>query len=193
MPSRLKRYDEPGHIHFWTISCHRQLDFFHHDDIKQIVIDALAQLKTKFGICLIGYVIMPDHVHVLMYPHAKGSDTPIDISILLRAFKQHVGYHGKSCLREYWRTHNQLWSPSLTNWATNNEHGKPVWKTRGFDFNIHKFSMLIEKLNYCHKNPITRGLVKRAENWPWSSFRYYEFGDRSILPMDWDRAWPIMW
>ena len=51
----------------------------------------------------------------------------------------------------------------------------------------------MEKLNYCHKNPITRGIVKRPEEWAWSSYRYYEFGERFPLTMNWDGAWPIIW
>lgn len=52
---------------------------------------------------------------------------------------------------------------------------------------------LLEKLDYCHKNPITRGLVDRAEDWAWSSYCYYENGDESVLKMDWDGSWPIVW
>jgi len=46
---------------------------------------------------------------------------------------------------------------------------------------------------YCHKNPITRGLVHVAEDWPWSSYRFYELDHRSMLAMDWDGARPIVW
>ena len=36
MPSHLRRYDEPGHTHFWTISCYRRLQFFHDDGMKRV-------------------------------------------------------------------------------------------------------------------------------------------------------------
>jgi hypothetical protein len=81
----------------------------------------------------------------------------------------------------------------LTQWARGDEKGKPIWKPRGFDFNIDRRTTLREKIDYCHKNPITRGLVERAEDWPWSSYRFHEFADRSVLAMDWDGAWPILW
>jgi len=35
MPSHLRRYDEPGHTHYWTISCYRRLQFFHDDGMKR--------------------------------------------------------------------------------------------------------------------------------------------------------------
>ena len=194
MPSRLRRHDEQGHIHFWTISCSRRLGFFFHDAMKGIVCDGLALLQTKFRVCLIGYVVMPEHIHVLLYPHPQGSDEPLPISKLLNAFKQHVGFHGKRWLREYWREHSRLWSDALTDWAVERTDGeKAIWNTRGYDFNIDRHETLLQKLDYCHKNPMNRGLIDRPEDWPWSSFRYYEFDDRSLLAMDWEGSWPILW
>ncbi len=108
MPTHLKRFNEPGHVHFWTISCHRRLGFFHHDGIKQIVVEALRLLQEKFRVCLVGYVVMPEHVHALLYPQKRECDRPTDISRLLNSFKQRVGYYGKAWLREYWRSHGRL-------------------------------------------------------------------------------------
>jgi putative transposase len=193
MPGRLRRHDEPGHIHFWTLSCFRRLGFFHTDPMKQVVIDGLRLLQTKFRICLIGYVVMPEHVHVLFLPHTRGSLDPLPISRLLNAFKQHAGFYGKRMLREYWRTHNQLWSEPLSRWARGEFGARPIWNKRGHDFNIDREKTLAEKLNYCHTNPVTRELVNHPEEWPWSSYRFYERGDQSMLPMDWDGRWPVEW
>ena len=43
-----------------------------------------------------------------------------------------------------------------------------------------------------HRNPITRGLVERPEQWRWSSYRFYEMDDISLIDMDWDGSWPIL-
>ena len=67
------------------------------------------------------------------------------------------------------------------------------WNRRRHLFNVYRFKKLREKLDYCHRNPITRGLVDRPEQWCWSSYRYYELDDRSVLAMDWDGQWPIIW
>ena len=60
-------------------------------------------------------------------------------------------------------------------------------------FNVRARKALLQKLDCGHKNPLTRALVDRAEDWPWSSYRYYEFGDESVLRMGWDGSWPIIW
>jgi putative transposase len=193
MPSGLRRYDEPGHAHFWTLSCYRRLAFFWHDDLKQVVIDALRMLRQRFGICLIAYVVMPDHLHVVLYPHPRGNSQPVRISTLLHAFKKHVGFHGKAKLRSLWRRRGELWSAPLNDWAVGRLEKRIILVPRGFDFNTFKPETLIEKVDYCHRNPLTRGLVEHAEDWPWSNYRYYELDDASVLAMDWDGSWPIEW
>ena len=81
----------------------------------------------------------------------------------------------------------------LNSWATGDKNEQTIWNVRGYDFNVQTQKKLLEKLDYCHKNPLTRGLVDRGEDWAWSSYRYYEFGDESVLKMDWDGSWPIIW
>jgi putative transposase len=193
MPSHLVRYDIPGHAHFWTISTFKRLAFFWHDDLKNVAVDGLRILQDRFDICLVGYVIMPDHVHAILYPHARGSDEPWHISKLLHSFKKHVGFHGKAALRKLRRRNGTLWSDPLNAWANGLLGGRSIWTTRGYDFNIDRHDTLLEKLDYCHKNPLSRGLVERAEDWPWSSYRFYELNDPSKIRMDWDGAWPIIW
>ncbi len=193
MPSKLRRYDEAGHIHFWTISCYRRLAFLWHDDLKRVVIDGFKLLQRDFNVCMIAYVIMPDHIHFIIYPHAPGSDEPIPISILLHRFKRFVGLEGKKRLRNIWRSRGQLWSVPLNQWATGGFGKQQIFQTRGYDFNIKRFETLLEKIDYCHKNPITRGLVNDAADWRWSSFRFYERADRSVIAMDWDGQWPVVW
>ena len=45
---------------------------------------------------------------------------------------------------------------------------------------------------YMHKNPITRGLVERADEWKWGSYRYDEHDDAGMIAMDWDDSWPMV-
>ncbi len=69
---------------------------------------------------------------------------------------------------------------------------RSFWKTRAYAFTVTTEKALHAKLDSIHKNPITRGLVERAEQWVWSSFRYYEYDDDSVIAMDWDGSWPMV-
>jgi hypothetical protein len=52
----------------------------------------------------------------------------------------------------------------------------PFWQARFYDFNVWTEKKRIEKLRYIHRNPVRRGLVSSAEQWKWSSFRWYLSG-----------------
>ena len=100
MPSRLRRHDEPGHIHFLTFSCFRRLQFFRHDGVKRTFIESMKLVRRKYSIRWLGYVVMPEHVHVLVLPQADGRDEPIPISSILHDLKGASGRLGKKALRE---------------------------------------------------------------------------------------------
>ena len=51
---------------------------------------------------------------------------------------------------------------------------------------------LLEKLKYIHDNPVRRGLVHHPGDWRWSSHRYHEGGDESLIAMDWDGSIPVV-
>ncbi len=53
----------------------------------------------------------------------------------------------------------------------------PVWQKRFYDFNVWSTRKQIEKVKYMHRNPVKRGLVERPEQWAWSSFRAYLYGE----------------
>src|SRR5260370_35710966 len=50
---------------------------------------------------------------------------------------------------------------------------RPFWQPRYYDFNVFTHNKRVEKLKYMHRNPVTRGLVERPEDWRWSSYRHY--------------------
>ncbi len=65
-----------------------------------------------------------------------------------------------------------------------------VWQRRFYDFNVWTERKRIEKLRYMHRNPVKRGLVLQPEQWPWSSFRSYAYGEIGALRVNF-QAWPL--
>jgi len=57
----------------------------------------------------------------------------------------------------------------------------PVWQPRFYDFNVWTEHKRVEKLRYMHRNPVKRGLVQEPEQWPWSTFRYYQYGETRLV------------
>ena len=101
---------------------------------------------AQFRLHLYGYVVMPEHVHLLL------SEPPQDtLADALKSLKQGV-------------------SRRLIGDA---EH---FWQKRYYDFNIRNYPQFVEKLRYIHRNPVKAGLCERPEDWEWSSFRHYATG-----------------
>jgi putative transposase len=66
MPSRLKRYQTEGHYHFLTFSCYHRLPHLADDTSRIIFLETLEQVRRKHQFYLFGYVLMPEHVHLLL-------------------------------------------------------------------------------------------------------------------------------
>ena len=107
---------------------------------------------------------MPDHVHLILHP-PEG----IKLGILIGQLK------GKSS-REIIRVRDDV----LT--RTN---GQPaIWQRRCYDHNCRTIEKVIEKINYCHMNPVKNGLVPIARDYIWSSCRWYEGYNDAIIEVD---------
>jgi putative transposase len=166
---RKRTYDREGHAHFVTFSCYRRRRLLDHDRAKRVVLEVLnSQLALQAGRCA-GFVVMPDHVHAVVWFPA-----PDQISHFMKQWKQRSSVHLKRLLRS-----------RLIHYAGAVDPSEPVWQPRYYDFNLYSESKLEEKLTYMHQNPVRAGLVVRPCEWPWSSARYYEHGRSVGVPVAW--------
>ena len=85
MPSGLKRYYGRGDLHFITFSCYRRLPFLGSSGARNLFVRELARVRREYGFLLLGYVVMPEHVHLLLGEPRRG--TP---STVLQMLKQRV-------------------------------------------------------------------------------------------------------
>jgi REP element-mobilizing transposase RayT len=84
MPGRLRRHNESGHVHFVTVSTFRRLQFFRHVPVRDAFVDAMRSVRAKYPIRWLGYVVMPEHVHLLVLPQASADAVPTPISDILQ-------------------------------------------------------------------------------------------------------------
>jgi putative transposase len=66
MPTRLKRFQHSGGLHFVTFSCHGRMPYLESNESCQIFVQALEHIRRSYVFFLFGYVIMPEHVHLLV-------------------------------------------------------------------------------------------------------------------------------
>jgi len=139
----------------------------------------LDQVRTRYKFLLVGYVVMPEHIHLLISEPKTG--TP---STVLQVLKQRVS---RALRRKTRRRRNpnqlRLWQDAT------GEASPSLWQRRFYDFNVWSKKKRIEKLHYMHMNPVKRGLVTDPKLWLWSSYRFYQYGERSICTPDPQPKW----
>ncbi len=154
-----QRYEIPGHARSLTFSCHHRLPLFTNDAIKDAFVDRLATTMDQHNFRLSAWVVMPEHVHLLLLPDHTCADVPT----ILKSMK--TGF-AKSVLAR-WRYMTP--PPPILDRLTHNGHTRFWLKGGGYDRNIFSQHELFEKIHYIHHNPVRRGLVDRPEQWRWSS------------------------
>ena len=166
MTAGLKRYYGEKHLHFVTFSCYKRLPLLDGADARNLVVRELARVQKEYEFSLVGYVVMPNHVHLLLSEPAKG--TP---STVLQMLKQRVSRKMRK-------------AGPLPTVLGNARELRQFWQSRFYDFNVYSHNKKNEKLDYMHTNPVTRGLVQDPGDWPWSSFSFYATGDCGLVRID---------
>ena len=169
----LKRVEEPGHARYLTFSCYRRLPLFKNDSIKEVFAAQLKLVRQRLGINLYAWVVMPEHIHLLLTPPLPD----VTITKVLHALKRPVA----TKVLHRWR---QLDAPILRRLTDGNGNEHFRQRGGGYDRNITSLQELEEKLEYIHHNPVRRGLVDHATDWRWSSARWYESRDNCGVPID---------
>ena len=153
---RMKRRERAGDIRFVTFSCYRRLPLLRHAAISRLFVETLASVHARMRFELYAYVVMPEHVHLLIRP---GTEYPMDR--ILVAIKHRVA----RTVIARWRTLQarvlqQIETPS----------GARFWqKGGGFDRNVRSVSEFTRAVHYIHQNPVSRGLVNVATEWEYLS------------------------
>jgi putative transposase len=158
---KLKHYNMPYHAHELTFSCYHRNDYFKNPAACNIFIEKLGYIKDKFNFKLWAYVLMPNHVHLLILT-AKES---YNISMTLQNIKGSA-----STLYRQWMIEN---CPVKIDGFCVNAKGRKVfrcWQPRGgFDINLWSVKAIHCSINYIEGNPVRAGLAETPEEWLWLS------------------------
>ena len=175
MPTKqkMKRIEDPNHIRFLTFSCYKQLPLFNNDRIKDAFVDHIHNTRNTTGCHLIAWVIMPEHVHLLIWPDTQRAPVSRVGWLLKRSFSKRV--------IQRWK---ELNAPILPTIQTSKGAYRFWQHGGGYDRNIISQHELDEKLNYIHHNPVKRGLVRSPIDWTWSSARRYAGVHEGTIPID---------
>jgi putative transposase len=179
---RRRRYDGFGDARELTFSCFHRYQFLARDRTRQWFIDELIACRKKWGFHLWAYVIMPEHVHLLVHPQPPN----LDVGRIAGDLKENVA---RKAIR-FLEVNAPSWLPRITV-REGNKTRRRFWQPGGgYDRNAIEVASLYSMIEYIHANPVRRELVARADDWEWSSARWYA-GIRSV-PIEMDPTLPHM-
>ena len=171
----LHRYYGGRDLHFITCSCYRRAPLLATARRRDLFLAILEQTRQRHEFVVVGYVVMPEHFHLLINEPEKDS-----LSTVMQVLKQRFARRLLSQLRRANRP------GQLSLWDAEAREAAHVWQRRFYDFNVWSEHKRIEKLRYMHRNPVTRGLVAEPEQWRWSSYRQYAYGEAGPVRInDW--------
>jgi putative transposase len=154
----LRRHEEltfARSIHFVTTVTSLRGDWFRDDSTCTELLKTFEGYRGKFGLHCLGYVLMPDHVHALLYQTEEGSLVPN----MMQASKRLTS----------------------SNCRPPNFPEKALWRRRYDDVPLPGTKAAMTRLHYMHGNPVRRGLVEQPENYRWSSARDYAEIEEGIV------------
>jgi putative transposase len=139
---------------------------------RNAFVEILGEVRDRYGFALVGFVVMPEHVHLLIGEPARG--TP---STVIQVLKQRVS-------RRLRRRRKVPVSQLRLDFEHEDEGLRRFWQRRFYDFNVWSLKKRVEKLHYMHMNPLNRKLVDHPKHWPWSSFSFYANPKLGLIPID---------
>jgi putative transposase len=169
---KLRHYDNLGTARFITFSTYHRRPVLLAEAACLALAEEIDRMRREKCVKLLGYVFMPDHVHLVLYP----SDG-IELGRLIGQIKARSA-----------RTIARLSHIDVDS-AAPDQSSLRVWQLRCYDHNCRSPVATREKIEYCHRNPVKRGLVNAPGAWRWSSYNWYERSND--VPLEIDTIGPV--
>lgn len=151
---RIARIIAPGYPHHITQRGNNRSVVFFDDEDRQTYLTLLAGYAEKHALQVLAYCLMPNHVHILAVPDMEAS-LARGIGLTNQVYTQYLN-----------RKHDQS--------------GR-LWQNRFFSCIVEQDEHLWAVASYIERNPIKAGLVKKPEEYPWSSARAHVLGTKDPI------------
>jgi REP element-mobilizing transposase RayT len=155
--------------HFITMTVLDWVDLFTRPVYKNIIIDSFNYCINQKGLVLYAYCIMPSHVHII----ASSTDYPLNG--IIRDFKKFTCkrlievVESKEESRREWLIRKFEYAARRVEKGVNHK----IWKDGFHPIELISNKMMVQKLEYLHQNPVEEAYVRHAEDWVYSSARFY--------------------
>lgn len=158
-PSLMFRISRTTPAYYFTSVTHNRLPIFRTDKLKEVVCNAFAEAWERHGILILAYVIMPDHVHLLVFSKRKLEDT-------LRLIN---GISARRVIQYLKENHFESSLFKLRHEGRERNYKHSVWQHHSDSLEIFGEDTFKQKVDYIHLNPVRAGLAARPEDYKFSS------------------------
>ena len=171
--------DSHGDVHFATSRVVGHTSIFTRRKPCQIFTSTLGFYQERGDFVLLAWGLMPDHFHLVLKRIESES-----ISAIIGNIKRFTSRR----IRELLRKEGALSILGALREAAERERAAPTafWQYRFDNFTVTSLEALEQKVDYIHRNPVTRGLVDKPQDWALSSAAEYAGIGQSIVPIDRD-------
>ncbi len=162
-----KSFIEIGNIYFWTATINSWHKLLEPDILKQVIVDSLNYLYTSGKIDVFGFVIMPNHIHLIRRIKQMNGKETAQSSVL--KFTAHS-------FKKYLKINNPEFLKLFAVKAENKQF--EFWQRDSLAFGLTQRDTALQKLKYIHNNPLAeRGqLCNDPLLYQYSSAKFYETG-----------------
>ena len=168
------RFIDDQYPYFVTFTVVEWLPIFSDPEIVTIVLDSLRFLRREREAKILAYVIMENHLHLILSVPGIGK--------LIKEFKSFTARKIIDLYEER-KSMGNLWKLKRAKLPHKTRSTFQVWQEGSHPEQIDNDEMLAQKIEYIHHNPVKRGYVDEPEDWRYSSARDYD-GKKGILEID---------
>lgn len=156
------RWNYSGYPYFVTTTVVEWANIFKSAAYFNIVCKSLNYCRDKYDCRIMAYCVMPNHVHLVLWPPRNAS-----ISDFMRDFKKFTSVQIRRLLEQ----NNETDIIELLKRNSKGYKGQTykLWQDRFDDLVLTEEHTLKAKISYIHENPVRKGLVSQAEDWVYSS------------------------
>ena len=157
----MRTYYSEQPVRFITTTFKDWKVILHNDTYFNIICESLDFVCKKYIVDIIGYVLMPNHIHLV-----NVFSKPETVSGFMRDFKK---FTSGEIRRQLFKDNNI----ELLNELKVGKNKYKIWMDRFDDYALRDVHSVHTKINYIHQNPVRKGLVERPEDYIYSSAGFY--------------------
>ncbi len=174
------KFDNPDGVYFVSCAVVEWVDVFTRSIYCDIVVESLQYCIEKKGLVLHSWVIMPNHIHLVV--SRKGSDSLSDI---MRDFKKFTSSKIIEAIKTTpeSRRNWMLWIFESAGKKNSNNTHYQFWQQDNHPVQLESGKFVKQKVEYVHENPVTARLVDEAQRYVYSSAKDYA-GEKGLLPVN---------